>query len=213
MTFADRTDAGRQLAAALQDHRSQAPIILALPRGGVAVAAEVARLLDAPLDLLIVRKLGVPGQPELAMGAVADAEPPVIVRNEDIIGLAAVTGPEFDTIRDLELAELARRRRLYLGDRPRPNLKDRCVIVVDDGIATGATTRAALRSVRAAQPGRIVLAVPVAAARALQELQSEADEIVCLEPQAALGAVGFYYDNFTQVSDAQVITAMRDLPR
>jgi putative phosphoribosyl transferase len=209
MIFADRTDAGRRLADALRAYRSDAPIILALPRGGVSVAAEVARELGAPLDLLIVRKLGVPGQPELAMGAVADAEPPVTVRNEDVIRLAGVTEPEFGRVRDLELIELQRRRKLYLGDQSRLILKDRCTIVVDDGIATGATIRAALFAVRAARPHKIVVGVPVAAAQTLQQLRSEADEIVCLEPQDALGAIGYFYDDFTQVSDAQVIAAIK----
>lgn len=208
MTFADRTDAGRQLAEALEKYRSDAPVILALPRGGVTVAAEVARILRAPLDLLIVRKLGVPGKPELAMGAVADAQPPVIVRNEDVIALAGVTGREFSEVCDREFTELRRRRNLYLGDRPRLSLKDRCVIVVDDGIATGATIRAALLAIRTARPRKIVLAVPVAASQTLQVLESEADDIVCLEPQDALGAIGDFYSDFTQVSDAQVVGAL-----
>lgn len=208
MPFADRTDAGRRLADALQEYRPEAPIVLALPRGGVTVAAEVARTLHAPLGLMIVRKLGVPGQPELAMGAVADAQPPVIVRNDDVIARAGVTEQEFNQVRDREFTELRRRRNLYLGDQPHLSLKDRCVIVIDDGIATGATTRAALLAVRAAGPRSIVLAVPVAASSTLRTLRPEADAIVCLEPQEALGSIGGFYEDFTQVSDAEVIAAL-----
>jgi predicted phosphoribosyltransferase len=208
MPFADRTDAGRQLGDALQEIGPETPIVLALPRGGVTVAAEVARTLHAPLDLMIVRKLGVPAQPELAMGAVADAEPPVIVRNEEVIASAGVTEQEFSEVRDREFTELRRRRNLYLGDRPRLSLRDRCVIVIDDGIATGATIRAALLAIRTARPRRIVLAVPVAASQTLQDLKSEADDVVCLEPQDALGAIGYFYGDFTQVSDAQVVAAL-----
>ena len=150
--------------------RRNSPVVLALPRGGVPVAAEVAAALDAPLDLILVRKIGVPFQPELAMGAVVDGREPVIVRNEDVISLTGVSEQEFNATRDQQLAEIERRRKLYLGDRPHPQIADRIVIVVDDGIATGATTRAALQAIRMRKPSKLVLAVPVAPTDTLEEV-------------------------------------------
>lgn len=213
VTFADRADAGRQLAAVLERYRSADPVILALPRGGVPVAAEVARALDAPLDLLIARKIGVPYQPELAMGAVVDGTEPITVRNEDIIATSGVSEAEFGRIRDREIEEIARRRQRYLKDRPHPDLRGRTVIVIDDGIATGATVRAALRGVRARDPGRLALAVPVAAPSVLAELRAEADDIVCLEEHEFLGAIGYYYRDFSQVGDEEVIDALASASR
>src|SRR5208283_3697220 len=141
MPFNDRFEAGRKLAKALARYRKQQPAILALPRGGVPVAAEIADALDAPLDLVLVRKIGVPFQPELAMGAVADGGRPVTVRNEEVIAMARVSEEEFEAVRQRELDEIERRRRLYVGSRPRPEVEGRIAIVVDDGVATGATTR------------------------------------------------------------------------
>jgi predicted phosphoribosyltransferase len=209
VSFDDRTDAGRRLAAALASYRKDHPLILALPRGGVPVAAEVARALDAPLELLIVRKIGVPDQRELAMGAVVDANPPIVVRNEDVIASAGIEDWQFDRVRDEEIAEIGRRRRAYLGNRPHLHLAGRTVIVVDDGIATGATMRAALRGVRTLKPKRVVLAVPVAAPSSLEDLGGDADDIVCLEPQEMLGAIGYYYADFAQVRDDEVIAALK----
>ena len=151
MPFRDRTDAGLRLADALADHRGEAAVVFALPRGGAPVAAKIAERLNAPLDLVLVRKIGVPYQPELAMGAVADGGAPTIVRNEDVIALADISPGVFDAIRAREQAEIERRRALYLGGRPRPDVAGKLAIVVDDGVATGATTRAALRAVRALQ--------------------------------------------------------------
>lgn len=204
MPFKDRTEAGRQLANALARYKADKPVILALPRGGVPVAAEIATTLGAPLDLVLVRKIGVPHQPELAAGAVVDGNKPVVVRNEDIIRVADVSEADFAAIRDRELAEIERRRKLYLGDRPHPALKGRTVIVVDDGIATGATTRAALRALRARSPRRLVLAVPVAPTSTLSELKAEADDIVCLEDHEVFGAIGLFYADFSQVADETV---------
>jgi predicted phosphoribosyltransferase len=204
MPFSDRTDAGQQLAKALARYRQDKPVVLALPRGGVPVAAEIATALGAPLDLVLVRKIGVPYQPELAAGAVVDGGSPVVVRNEDIIRLAGVSEADFAEIRDRELAEIERRRKLYLGDRAHPALKDRTVIVVDDGIATGATTRAALRAIRTRKPRKLVLAVPVAPTSTLAELRDEADDIVCLEDHENFGAIGLFYADFSQVADAVV---------
>jgi predicted phosphoribosyltransferase len=210
--FKDRLDAGRRLAAALAGYKDQQPVILALPRGGVAVAAEVATALNAPLDLVLVRKIGVPFQPELAMGAVVDGGAPLIVRNESVIALAGIDEADFKTVCDRELAEIERRRQRYLGSRARVELAGRTAIVVDDGIATGATTRAALRATRRRNPKRLVLAVPVAPSESLAAMREEADEVVCLEDYTDFGAIGFYYSDFRQVSDEEVIEALGQFP-
>lgn len=212
MPFTDRRDAGRRLAEALARYKSQRPIVLALPRGGVPVAAVIADALDAPLDLVLVRKIGVPFQPELAMGAVVDGGNPIVVRNEDVIKLTGVSESDFNAIRDEQLVEIERRRKRYLGDRPHPQLTGRTVIIVDDGIATGATIRAALRATAQRKPARLVLAVPVAPSSTLKELHGEADEIVCLEDYPSFGAIGFYYSDFRQVSDEQVTAILARHP-
>ncbi len=212
MPFIDRDDAGRQLAKALARYKDRKPIVLALPRGGVPVAAKVAEALHAPLDLLLVRKIGVPFQPELAMGAVVDGASPLTVRNEEVISLAGISEHEFSTVRDQQLAEIERRRKMYVGDRPHPELAAHTVIVVDDGIATGATTRAALEAVRLRKPSKLVLAVPVAPTDTLKKLAGEADEIVCLEDYEEFGAIGFFYSDFRQVSDDEVIELLASHP-
>lgn len=212
MPFIDRTDAGRQLAKALAHYKSQRPVVLALPRGGVPVAAEIATALEAPLDLVLVRKIGVPFQPELAMGAVVDGVEPVTVRNEDVIGLIGIDEQEFSKVRDEQLAEIERRRKKYLGNRQHPELAGHTVIIVDDGIATGATVRAALRAMRLRKPRALVLAVPVAPTETLQKLRDEADDIVCLEDYENFGAIGFFYSDFRQISDAEVIDLLARHP-
>lgn len=212
MPFRDRSEAGRKLAAALASYKDQQPVILALPRGGVPVAAEVAAALGAPLDLILVRKIGLPSEPELAMGAVVDGGAPLIVRNEDVIALAGVDESEFSDICDAELAEIERRRRRYLGDRERVAIAGRTAIVVDDGVATGATTRAALRAARLRNPKKLVLAVPVAPTDSLAALRSDADDVVCLEDHEFFGAIGAYYGVFDQVSDEEVIELLRRFP-
>lgn len=208
MSFLDRADAGRSLAQELKRFASEKPVIMALPRGGVTVAAEIARELGFPIEPLIVRKIGVPQQPELAMGAVVDGDEPIVVRNEAVIAEAGVSEAEFATVRDREIKEVRRRRRVYRGDAPYPQLEDRTIIVVDDGIATGATMRAALRALKNLHPRRLVLAVPVAPPSTLAELREGADDIVCLEPHEALGAIGFYYSDFSQVTDDEVVRAL-----
>ncbi|MGP0094960.1 MAG: phosphoribosyltransferase [Xanthobacteraceae bacterium] len=212
MTFKNRLDAGRKLARALAGYKDQQAVILALPRGGVPVAAEVASVLNAPLDLILVRKIGVPTQPELAMGAVVDGGSPLTVRNEDVIKLAGISDSEFKTVCDDELAEIERRRKSYLGDRERIDIADRVAIVVDDGIATGATTLAALRATRIRKPKKLILAVPVAPTDALAALREEADDVVCLEDHEFFGAISFYYSDFRQISDQEVIDTMARFP-
>lgn len=212
MPFADRADAGRRLAKALARYKAEQPVLLALPRGGVPVAAEVAAALAAPLDLILVRKIGLPFQPELAMGAVVDGGKPITVRNDYVIRQAGVSEAEFLAICDHELAEIERRRTRYVGERPRAEVAGRAAIVIDDGIATGATTRAALRATRMRHPKRLVLAVPVAPTGTLEELRDEADEIVCLEDYEPFGAIGLFYENFQQVSDEEVIAILARFP-
>jgi len=212
MPFKNRTEAGRRLAAALGAYRAQDPIVLALPRGGVPVAAEVAAALAAPLDLILVRKIGVPFQPELAMGAIVDGGAPIVVRNEDVIRHAGIDEATFEAVCDAESAEIERRRKRYLGDRDHPQIAGRTAIVIDDGVATGATTRAALRATRLRNPKRLVLAVPVAPSDSLAELRSEADDVVCLEDYDLFGAIGFYYADFRQITDEEVIAILRRFP-
>jgi putative phosphoribosyl transferase len=212
MPFRNRADAGRRLAAALAGYKDERPVAFALPRGGVPVAAEIAAALNAPLDLMLVRKLGVPFQPELAMGAVVDGSTPIIVRNEDVIRLTGVSEEEVQAVCAEELAEIERRRQRYLGTRARVDPAGRVVIVVDDGIATGATTRAALRALRLRGPKKLILAVPVAPTETLAAMREEADEVVCLEDYADFGAIGFFYSDFRQTSDSEVIAALARFP-
>lgn len=212
MPFRNRVEAGRRLAAALRRFGGQPAVVFALPRGGVPVAAEIAAALAAPLDLVLVRKIGVPFHEELAMGAVADGGEPVTVRNEDVIGMYGIDEATFAEVRDGQLREIERRRRAYLGGRTPAPVAGRIAIVVDDGVATGATTRAALRAVRARGPAKLVLAVPVAPSDVMASLRSEADEVVCLEEHAAFGAIGFYYADFSQLSDGEVIDILARFP-
>jgi len=210
--FENRTDAGRQLAEALLKYKSRQPVVLALPRGGVPVAAEVAAALDAPLDLLLVRKIGLPSQPELAMGAVADGEEPTIIRNSDVIELSGVSKEEFDAVCNEERAEIERRRKRYLGDRARSEVRGRVTIIIDDGIATGATTLAAIRAVRMRKPKELVLAIPVAPLDTIKRLHPEVDGIICLDTPEELGAIGYFYRDFHQISDDEVIATLKRFP-
>ena len=212
MPFRNRSEAGQKLAAALAEYRREHVTVLALPRGGVPVAAEIAQALEAPLDLILVRKVGVPFQPELAMGAVVDGSEPVIVRNHDVIALTGISEEEFESVCERELTEIERRRQRYLADRERAPIAGRVVIVIDDGIATGATMRAALQATRQRQPRKLVLAVPVAPSSTLRELQDEADEIICLEDHENFGAIGYFYRDFRQVTDDEVIELLARYP-
>jgi len=213
MPFRDRSHAGRKLAKALVGYKAQQPVVLALPRGGVSVAGKVCAALNAPLDLILVRKIGVPFQPELAMGAVVDGSTPIIVRNEEVIRLAHIDESTFKTVCDDELAEIERQRQRYPGTQARLEIGGCTAIVIDDGIATGATTRAALRATRTRNPKKLVLAVPLAPTSVLDELRDQADDIVCLEDYEFFGAIGTYYRDFSQVSDEQVIDILKQFSR
>lgn len=203
--FQDRHDAGLRLAGALDEFKDRNCVVLALPRGGVPVAAEVAAALSAPLDILLVRKIGAPQQPELAIGSVTDGGSPIVVRDEELMRLTGTNSKQFDVICGRELGEIERRRKFYRGGRAPEPLAGKCVIVIDDGLATGNTMRAALHAVRARKPKEVVLAVPVAPLGTAEKFRSLADRVVCLETPEPFGAVGFFYSDFDQVSDAEVV--------
>jgi predicted phosphoribosyltransferase len=201
--FRNRTDAGRQLAEKLAAYAHRPGVlVLALPRGGVPVGFEVARELGAPLDVFLVRKLGVPGYEELAMGAVATGG--VRVLNDEIVRGLGISEHQIDAAAARELQELAQRQRLYRGDRPLPDIAGRTVILVDDGLATGATMRAAIAAVRQQQPARIVVAVPTASPDTCEALKAEADDVVCAMTPEPFLAVGHWYEDFTQTTDDEV---------
>ena len=208
--FRDRHDAGRRLAARLEHLRERHPLVLGLPRGGVVVAAEVAAMLDAPLDVLIVRKLGAPHQPELAIGAVTDGQEPQTYLNQDLIEGLAVSDAYLEREIDEQLSEVRRRQEFYRRGRAPIPLVHRTLIVVDDGIATGATVRAGLAALRQHRPDHLVLAVPVAPPDVLSVLAAEVDELVCLHSPANFMAVGRFYSDFDQTSDEQVIVLLDD---
>lgn len=207
MTFKDREDAGRQLAQALLDYRDRDVVVLGLPRGGVSVAFQVARSLDAPLDVIVVRKLGLPYQPELAMGAIGEGG--VRVLNDDVIRMSGVTSLEIDAVEAAERAELDRRVRDLRTDGSRESLAGRTAIVVDDGVATGATARAACLVARAQGAARVVLAVPIGSPRTADDLLTVADDVVCLRMPKWFTAVGQGYRHFEQVSDQEVVEQLR----
>jgi len=201
--FVDRADAGRRLAAELAGYATKRPIVLGLPRGGVVVAYEIARALSAELDLWLVRKIGVPWQPELGMGAVAEGR--YVHLNQDIVAALGLAEEDVARATAAEHEEVERRVRKFRGDRPRPKLTGRVVILVDDGIATGGTVRVAVRSIRAERPSELVIAVPVAAPETLRALALEVDRVVCLLAPPGLGAIGQWYEDFSQVSDDAVV--------
>jgi putative phosphoribosyl transferase len=201
--FHDRTDAGRQLADELLHYGGRGDVIvLALPRGGVPVAAEVASRLALPLDVFVVRKLGVPGHEELAMGAIASGD--VRVLNRDVISSLSMPDDIIEAVTAVEREELERRERSYRGSRPPLDVRARTVILIDDGLATGASMRAAVAALRQKGAGRIVVAVPVGAPSTCQELAEEADESVCLITPDSFIGVGQYYEDFSQTSDEEV---------
>lgn len=207
--FRDRVAAGIELADQLYPCHHERPVVLALPRGGVPVAAEVARRLHAPLDLLLVRKIGAPWQPELAVAAVVDGERPDLVIDEMLGDCAWQYASHIEAQIPGALREIERQRRLYLGGRQPVPVAGCTAIVIDDGIATGTSIRAALRAVRRRAPARLVLAVPVAPAEIASMMQAEVDELVCLMKAVRFGSVGAFYDDFEQVSDEEVLAALR----
>jgi putative phosphoribosyl transferase len=201
--FRDRAEAGRVLAGALASYAGRTDlIVLALPRGGVPVAFEVARALGAPLDVFLVRKLGLPGHEELAMGAIASGGIRLI--NEDVVRAYHVSDAQIESVSEAEERELERRERSYRDGRSLPPLHDRTVILVDDGLATGATMRAAVLALRQESPARIVVAVPVAAAETCEDFRSIVDDIVCAETPSPFYAVGLWYEDFAQTTDEEV---------
>lgn len=205
--FADRRDAGRQLARRLAPFAGERLVVVALPRGGVPVADEVARALAAPLEILAVRKLGAPHNPEYGIGAVAEDGTTVI--DAEAVQVLGIRNGELDAIAARESAELERRVAAYRGDRPAPDLRDRVVVIVDDGVATGMTDTAALRAARRQHPRQLVLAVPVCPPDALGRLRAEADEVVALEVPRRMYGVSQFYDDFSQVSDQEVLDALQ----
>ena len=204
MILKDRTQAGIQLAAELLRFKNRDPVVLALPRGGVPVGFEVARALEAPLDLVLVRKIGAPQQPELAVAAVVDGEKMEVVINEDVLEALGLSEDDVREQVKREVEEIERRRRIYLEGRERVRVRGRTALVVDDGIATGATVRAALRAVRRREPSHLVLAVPVAPPETVQLLRREVEEVVCLATPSPFGAIGQFYVDFRQVGDDEV---------
>jgi putative phosphoribosyl transferase len=201
--FRDRTEAGRLLAERLAVYAGRPDVIvLALPRGGVPVAFEVARALGVPLDVFLVRKLGVPGQEELAMGAIASGG--VRVLNEDVVRYLGIPGEVIDAVAADEEQELERREHAYRGDRPAPEIRGRTAILIDDGLATGSTMRAAVAALKRQQPARIVVGVPAAASETCDEFRGEVDEIVCAMTPEPFRAVGLWYEDFSQTTDEQV---------
>jgi putative phosphoribosyl transferase len=204
--FADRADAGRRLAEALAERDCAGSVVCGLARGGVPVAAEVAAALHAPLDVWVVRKLGVPFQPELGMGAIAEG--PSLVLDRGMVEYLGITNAQVMAVVRREADEVRRRVRLFRGERPAPDVRGRTVILVDDGIATGGTARAAVRALRKRGAGRIVLAAPVGAPQTVETLKSEADEVVCLHMPPDLRAIGLWYERFGQVANEEVVAIL-----
>lgn len=207
--FRDRRDAGRQLAEALQYLKESNPVILALPRGGVPVAYEVAQALHAPLDVFLVRKIGAPAFPELGLGAVAEGPDHFCIINHELAAHTHATERYLEEEKQRQLDEMARRRERYRGGRPLVDLRDRIVVVVDDGIATGGTMKVALQAIASAKPERLLYAVPVAPNETIAELSDLADDGVCLLSPGDFRAVSQYYGNFDQTGDEEVIQLLR----
>jgi predicted phosphoribosyltransferase len=212
MVFRNRTDAGRALARRLRPYANRPDVlILALPRGGVPVAYEVALALHVPLDVFLVRKLGVPGQEELAMGAIASGG--VRVLNDEVVNALQIPDEIIQSVAETEWRELERRERAYRDDRPWPDIRGRTIVLIDDGLATGTTMRAAIAALRQQGPARIVVAVPVASASTCEEFRELAEDVVCVQTPEPFYAVGAWYDDFTQTSDVEVHALLDDAAR
>jgi putative phosphoribosyl transferase len=206
--FCDRQEAGRMLANELAGLPLHAPVVLALPRGGVPVAAEVAAVLKAPLDLVIVRKVGAPGNPELAVAAIVDGDPPDVVLNREIVEAYNLDDAALATLVERERPELQRRRTLYRGKRSPLSIAGKTAILVDDGAATGTTMKVAIRALKRRSPTAIVVALPIAPPETVADLSQEADRIVCLAQPPHFRALGYYYRNFEQLDDEDVLAAL-----
>lgn len=209
--FQDRTEAGQALATRLKAYADRPDVlVLGLPRGGVPVAYEIAAALHVPLDICLVRKLGVPGHKELAMGAIASGG--VRVLNYDVVSWLGISSKTIDEVAAKELRELQRRDRAYRGDRPPPDVRDRTVILVDDGLATGSTMRAAISLLKPQRPAKLIVAVPVAPPEVCRTLQSEVDDVICLMTPENFYAIGVWYENFAQTTDEEVIALLKNQP-
>lgn len=206
MRFRDREEAGRLLAGRLREYVDETPIVLALPRGGVAVGYEVAQALGAPLDVMVVRKLGVPWHPELGMGALAEGG--ALYLNQEVLGSTDVGPEEIQQVIAEETRELKRRVQRYRGGRPLLDVRGRTVVLVDDGLATGGTARAAIRALRGFGARTLILAIPVAAAETAEALREEVDTLVCVQEPANLWAIGTWYDDFHQMTDEEVLVLL-----
>lgn len=207
--FANRDDAGRQLAAALAAMHFERPIVYALPRGGVPVAAEVARALNAPLELVLVRKIGAPGQPELAVGAIVGGVEPLLVVNRDIAAAAGADAQYIASTRARELQEIERRRQVYLGERPHIDPADRDALVIDDGVATGASAAVAVQALKRRGARRVIVATPIAAPDAAARLRAEADDVVCLTQPEWFSGISAFYADFHQLEDDEVVRLLQ----
>lgn len=211
--FPNRRRVGELLAQELAKREFVRPVVYVLPRGGVPVGAPIARALGAPLDVLLVRKIGAPGHEELAAASVVDGETPDIVLNEDVVRGLGMSRAEIDAAVKLQLEEIERRRALYLpGQAPIP-AEGRTAIIVDDGIATGASVRAAIAALKRRHPGRVVVAAPVAAADTVRELRRQVDDVICLAAPERFGAVGYFYDDFHQLDDLEVIETLGEFAK
>ena len=211
--FRDRAEAGRLLAARLAELEIRDPVVLALPRGGVPVAAEVAKMLNAPLDLVIVRKVGAPGHPELAVAAIVDGNPPDVVLNREMVEAYGLQEEELADLIRRERPELERRRVVFRGARAPLSINGKTAILVDDGAATGTTIKVAVRALKRRSPRQIVIALPAAPPDAVAELSTEADHVVCLQQPSHFRALGYHYVNFPQLSDDEVTAAIEEAGR
>ena len=211
--FRDRQHAGDELAARLAKLRLRQPLVLALPRGGVPIGAAIASALDAPLDLIIVRKVGAPGNPELAVAAIVEGDPPDVVLNREVMNEYGLTEAQVAKLADGERAELERRKSRYRGDRKPASVAGKTVIVVDDGAATGTTMKAVLRALKPRSPKEVIVALPVAPPETVSEMKAEAGRVICLSQPQSFMALGYHYSDFPQLSDGEVIAMLEEADR